>query len=130
MAITNADYAGLYMASEAAYNNGDAEPLLDLFADEFALMGTTIARTVLDAVVRNNVANGAQFRTVGVIAYGPFLIDYGTLRMPDGTESMMVGVLRFNEQGKVIEFNHVADQPCSHLILPSPTPNVAPDCPE
>ena len=104
MAITSADYASLYMATEVPYNKGDAEPFLDLFADEFAFMGNMIARADFGDVVRNNVANGMQFRTVGLNAYGPFLIDYGILLMPDGGESLLVGVLRFNEQGKVIEY--------------------------
>jgi hypothetical protein len=111
MAITTADYASLYMATEVPYNKGDAEPFLDLFADEFVFNGNVIGRADFNAVVRNNVANGMQFRTVGLIAYGPFLIDYGTLHMPDGSESLLVGVLRFNEQGKVIEFNQGSPAP-------------------
>jgi len=98
------DYAGRYMAAEAAYNAGDAAPFAAMFAEEFTLNGAVLTRDQIHGVFATNVAAGMRFRTVGLSVFGAFLIVHGELALPDEHTVAQVGVLRFDEAGSIVEF--------------------------
>ena len=101
------DYAAAYMVAEAAMNLGEPGPLRDLLAEDFTSMGFTG-----DEFIEGWLAGWTSFHSHGVVAFGPFLLDYGSGRRPDGSVGLAAGVLRFNAEGKVESHTaFVADAP-------------------
>ena len=111
--MESSDYPGLYMAAEAAYNAGDAEPFAALFAESFTINGAALTGEQWRTIVVGNVANGMQYRPSGLSAVGPFLMVSGTTSMPDGSSWLQVGVLRFGPDGLVTEFSLLQDTAAS-----------------
>ena len=112
------DYAGRYMAGEAAYNAGDGAPFAAMFADGFTLNGTVMTRDQIHGVFATNVAAGMRFRTVGLSVYGAFLIVHGELTLPGQPTVAQVGVLRFDEAGSIVEFTMLGGYQRSSLRAP------------
>ena len=52
-----------------------------------------------DEFIEGCRAGWTDFHSHGVVAFGPFLLDYGSGRRPDGSIGFAAGVLRFNAKG-------------------------------
>lgn len=94
--METSEYAIAYMTAEAAMNRGETGPLRELLAENFTSMGLSA-----DQWVSVWSAGWRTYRSHGLAAFGPFLLNYGSGERADGTLGVAAGVLHFNADGKI-----------------------------